>query len=156
MLRDRCPKIVDLALKWCKAKEAWINHVYDNWIWMYSSNRIRLEVTRSLLGYNKHPREFVFEDTILWDNFSIDEKKKWKDIVFWVSWFQKNHWPIQNAYDNSKKVGKDILSIKYEIMNNYLGFMFPTKKDTQKEREKKNKKINNLLDLLIDSFENRI
>ena len=29
MLRDRCPEVVNFALKWCKAKERWINHVYD-------------------------------------------------------------------------------------------------------------------------------
>ena len=156
MLRDRCPKVVDLALKWCKAKEAWLNHVYNNWIWIYSSNEERLKATRSLLGYDKNPRQFIFEDTIIWDNFSEDEEKRWKSIVRWVSWFQSKHKYIENAYFISKQSGKDILSIKYEIMNNYLDFMFPTKGDTQKERDHKNKKINELLDLLIDSFEKRI
>ena len=32
MLRDRCPKMVNYALKWRKAKEKWIDHVYSNFI----------------------------------------------------------------------------------------------------------------------------
>lgn len=158
MLRDRCPRVVSLALKWSKAKEEWLDHVYHNFIWILKDNKERLNATKTILGIDKKGKVHLkFEDTILWDNLSKDEKKKWKKIVFWVSWFKENHLLIQNnAYDVSKKLGKDILSIKYEIMNNYLGFMFPTKKDTQEEREKKNKEINELLDFLIDSFENRI
>lgn len=30
MLRDRMPLMLDLALRWCKAKERWINYAYDN------------------------------------------------------------------------------------------------------------------------------
>ena len=32
MLRDRMPSVLDLALRWCKAKNRWINYVYDNTI----------------------------------------------------------------------------------------------------------------------------
>ena len=50
MLRDRCPKVVNYALKWCKAKERWLNYVYDNQIWPLKSKKERLNQTKLILG----------------------------------------------------------------------------------------------------------
>ena len=156
MLRDRVPKVVNFALRWCKAKEAWLNHVYSNWIWIYKSNEERLKVTKTLLGLDKKPREFKFADTILWDNLSKDEEKRWKSIVSWVSWFQKEYQFVENEYSNSKKLGHDIMDIKRSIMLNHLYEWCPTAKDDAKTKKKKNKKLNEFVDFLIDCFEDRI
>ena len=156
MLRDRTPKIVIFALKWCKAQEAWLNHVYNNWIWLYKSNEERLSVTKKLLGLDKKPRQFVFKDTIMWDNFTQEEKNSWENVVSWVSWFQKNYAYIENAYSISKVKGKDIVDIKLEIMQNYLTEYCPTQKDRGKEKERKSIFVNKLCDFLINCFENRI
>ena len=156
MLRDRTPKIVIFALKWCKAQEKWLNHVYDNWIWIYASKKERLNATRRLLGLDKNPRKFIFEDTILWDNFSEEEEKQWKTIVGWVSWFQSCYAYIENTYNISKKVGKSIEDTKLEIMFNYLTAFCPTPEDNAKKRKRKNEYVNKLCDFLIDCFENRI
>ena len=156
MLRDRVPKVVNFALRWCKAKEAWLNHVYSNWIWIYKSNEERLKVTKTLLGLDKKPREFKFADTILWDNLSKDEEKRWKSIVSWVSWFQKEYQFIENEYSISMKNGYDIVDIKRGIMINHLYDMCPTAEDDAKTRKYKNKKINEFVDFLIDCFEDRI
>ena len=154
MLRDRCPKLVSLALKYCKVKEAWLDHVYKNFIWLYVSNEERLAATRRILGYHDNkPREFKFEDTILWDNLTPKERKKWKNVQSRVSWFQRVVPYIENEYEISKKSGADIVDIKYGIMLNWLYEMCPTKEDNDKTREKKNKEINNLVDLLINYFE---
>ena len=48
MLRDRVPLFVDLALKWCKAKEIWINHVYNNFINIYVDKDQRYHATSVL------------------------------------------------------------------------------------------------------------
>lgn len=155
MLRDRTPKVVIFALKWCKVTDAWLDHVYNNWIWIYKSNEERLKATRSLLGLDSK-EGFKFEDTILWDNFTEDETKRWKAIVTWVSWFSKNHAYIQNTYDISKKCGKNITEIKLKIISEHLKDFCPTNKDNQKERERKNIYVNKLCDFLINSFENLI
>lgn len=157
MLRDRTPKVVIYALKWCKATDAWLDHVYNNWIWMYSSKKDRLEVTRNLLGLRENkPQQFVFEDTIMRDNLNEEQKKRWNVICDWVSWFVKNHAYIENAYDISKKRGKNIIEVKTEIISNYLKDYCPTSEDGKKERERKNTYVNKLCDFLINSFENRI
>ena len=156
MLRDRTPKIVIYALQWCKVQEAWLDHVYSNWIWLYKSNEERLSVTKKLLGLDKKPRQFVFKDTIFWDNLTEEQKKSWEAIIKWVSWFQKNYAYIENAYNISKVKGKDIVSIKLELMQAYLSNFCPTSEDSGKERERKNVQVNKLCDYLINCFENRI
>ena len=158
MLRDRCPKVVNYALKWCKTKEAWLNHVYENWIWIYADKKIRLEATKNILGikkdvFGKSQMNFVFVDTILWDNLTDEEKQMWERISNWVSWFQKNYAYIENAYQISKQTGKSIERIKYEIIANYLLFMCPTKDDKKAVKEAKNKKVNEFADFLISCLE---
>ena len=156
MLRDRTPKIVIFALKWCKVTEAWLDHVYNNWIWLYKSNEERLGVTKKLLGLDKKPRHFVFKDTIFWDDFTTEQKESWEAVVEWVSWFQKNYAYIENAYNISKVKGKDIVDIKLEIMEAYLSDFCPTSEDSDKEQERKSAEVNKLCDFLINCFENRI
>lgn len=154
MLRDRTPKLVSFALKWCKVKEAWLDHVYKNWIWLYVSNKERLEATKRILGYtSNNKREFKFEDTIAWDSLSPDETSEWESVAKWVSWFQSTVPYIENEYNISKKKGVDIIDIKRSIMINHLYDYLPTKEDSEKTRKKKNLYVNTLTDYLIDCFE---
>ena len=155
MLRDRLPKLVDFAFKWCKVKESWLNHVYKNFIWLYSDNKERLAQTRLLLGYKKgKPREFKFEDTIDWDNLDQEETKHWTKVALWVSWFQKTVPLIEDEYKISKQKGTELIDLKRTIMLNWLSCYFPTTEDSAKERTRKNAYVNKLADYLIDCFEN--
>lgn len=156
MLRDRTPAVVIFALKWCKATNEWVDHAYKNFVKIYASKKERDNAVRILLGIDHDPRKFVFEDTIDWDNISNEEKSHWEYVTGWVSWFQSKHSYIQNAYEISKKVGKDIADIKLEIITKYLSIYCPTTKDSDKVRELKNKFVNALADFLIDTFENQI
>ena len=142
MLRDRCPKLVNYALKWCKAKEKWLDHVYNNWIWIYSSNEERYGAAKAILGIHGKKMQFNFVDTILWDNMSSEEKDYWTKVCGWVSWFQKEYQFIENEYSISMKNGYDIVDIKRGIMINHLYDMCPTAEDDAKTRKYKNKKIN--------------
>lgn len=157
MLRDRVPKFVSFALKWCKAKEAWLDHVYKNFIWIYTSKKERLAQTRRVLGItNPKVKNFIFADTIDWENLDREETAYWKNVASWVSWFQKTVPLIEEEYKISKQKGADIVDLKRIIMLNWLSAYFPTKEDSAEVRKKKNKFINNLVDYLIDCFENRI
>ncbi len=156
MLRDRLPRYVSDALKWCKVKEAWLDHVYKNFIWLYSSNEERLAQTRSVLGYKEHlPREFKFEDTIDWQNLDDAETKRWKEVQQWVSWFTTTVPCIEDDYISYKNKGLTTETIKYTLMLKWFKWLFPTTEDSAKTIEKKNKDINAILDYLIDCFENR-
>lgn len=151
MLRDRCPKVVGLALKYCKAKETWLDHVYKSWVWIYQSKKERLEATKNLLGSKSKP--FCFADTIDWENLSLDDKEYWTKISNWVSWFQNKYAYMQNAYSISKSKGYKIEDIKYELMLNHMLELCPSSQDDTKTKKKKSKTVNELADFLIDSFE---
>lgn len=169
MLRDRLPRYVSDALKWCKAKEAWLDHVYKNFIWLYKDNKERLAETRRVLGYHddtKLPREFKFEDTIDWKNLidaknvkqqdlTTDHAQYWLNVYRWVSWFTKTVPNIEDDYNSLKKKGFVIATIKQTLMLKWFKWLFPTTEDSAKTIEKKNKDINAILDYLIDCFENR-
>ena len=158
MLRDRLPRYVSDALKWCKAKEAWLDHVYVNFIWLFRDKEGRRNCTRIILGYKddpKLPREFKFEDTIDWDNLDNDETKRWKEVQQWVSWFTTTVPCIEDDYNSLKNKGKTTLEIKQTLMTKWFSWLFPTKEDDAKTVKKKNKDINSILDYLIDCFENR-
>ena len=167
MLRDRLPKLVDFGLKWVKAKEVWLDHVYKNFIWVYASKKERLAESRRVLGYKEdgQPREFKFADTIDWGNLIKDDSielkdatpehvKYWENVVNSVSWFQKTVPLIEDEYKISKMKGADIIDLKRTIMLNWLSDLFPTTEDDAKERERKNAYVNKLADYLIDCFEN--
>lgn len=151
MLRDRCPKVVSLALKYCKAKEAWLNHAYKSWIWIYQSKNERLKATKQLLGNKSKP--FCFADTIDWENLNLEEKCYWMTISRWVSWFQNKYAYIENAYSISKGKGYSIEDIKYELMLSYMLEMCPNSEDNAETKQRKNKQVNELADFLIASFE---
>lgn len=104
MLRDRVPLLVNLALKWCKAKECWINHVYDNFVNIYVDKEQRYEATRIVLGLSGKYRNFEFNKTIAWDNLTDEETKSWKTVENWVNWFQNCAMDIKEEYEQYKYV----------------------------------------------------
>lgn len=156
MLRDRCPKVVDYALKWQKAKERWINHAYTNFIKFYCDKKERNHATRIVLGIAKYYRNFEFDKSIDWDNLTPEDKIYWERISSWVNWFMKKYAYIENAYKISRDAGKDDFAIKVEIINGYLSALLPKKEETDEEKIAKYEYVDNLVDFLIKCFEGRI
>lgn len=120
MLRDRLPKTVDIALKWCKAKERWINHTYDNFIGIFSENKEKDNATKVILGISTRYKSFDFHKTIMWDNMTALEISYWKNVESWVNWFRTNYIYIQNEVNNSLVLGIEIDVIKQKIKKNFL------------------------------------
>ncbi len=55
------PLMLDLALRWCKAKERWIDYVYDNIIKKYPKEK-RLIVVKQVLGIKQRwKRQEIFD-----------------------------------------------------------------------------------------------
>ena len=120
MLRDRVPLTVDLALKWCKAKQRWIDHTYDSFINIYKDKKERKNSTRIILGISKHEHQMNFHKSIDWDQLTKDEKDYWNIVERWVNWFKQIYSYISNDYDTSLVIGKDINTFKSEIISKYL------------------------------------
>jgi hypothetical protein len=156
MLRDRCPKVVDYALKWQKAKERWIDHAYVNFIKLYVDSNERKHATRIILGIAKFYRNFEFDKSIDWDNLTPEDKEYWKRISSWVKWFSMKYAYMENAYKISRNNGKDEISIKIELINGYLSSLLPTEDMSEEVKQAKYQYVDNLVDFLIKCFENRI
>lgn len=110
MLRDRVPVVIDLALRWCKAKTKWIDHVYSRFINIYCLKEERYEATRIVLGISGKYRNFDFAKTIDWENLDDDEGEYWSTIQGWVDWFRNRHAAIEqdikDQLSNAQIIGK--------------------------------------------------
>ena len=169
MLRDRCPKIVNYALKWQKAKEKWIEHTYSYFVkivgeerdmddnaLIHSAKENKKIVVRQILGivHGKTTR-FDFDKSIDWDNLTDEETIFWKRVSTWVKWFSTNYAYMENAYEISKKTGKTELEAKVEIINNYLSFLMPDNNADKEVKEAKYTYIDNLVNFLVRCFDGK-
>lgn len=166
MLRDRCPKVVDYALKWQKAKDKWVEHTYCHFIKIIGNKydtqnkliqkapAVKKEIAYAILGIVKgKPKNFIFDKSIDWDNLTDEECKYWKRISSWVTWFGKEYSYIQNEYEISKQAGKDDMTIRVNIINNYLSALMPTDNASEEEKQAKYKYIDRFVEYLIKCFE---
>lgn len=152
MLRDRCPTIINYALKWQKAKERWINHAYHNFISIFCSKEERNRVTRIILGIAKNNRDFEFKKSIDWDNLSTKEKEYWERVLSWIDWFDENYSVIKTEYQSSLDSGIDEFTIKVNIINSHLSELLPDVNADEEEKQAKYKYVDKLVDYLIQCF----
>ena len=61
MLRDRMPQMLDLALRWCKAKQRWIDYVYGNYVKRYPQNKRSVAVKTVLGVKQKYKRQEIYD-----------------------------------------------------------------------------------------------
>ena len=152
MLRDRCPTVVNYALKWQKAKERWIDHAYVNFIKFYCDNNERKHVTRIILGIAKFYRNFEFDKSIDWDNLTPEETVYWKRVSSWVRWFMEEYMWIEETYNTYKQRGWDEFDIKVKLISTHLSALLPSKTASEEERIAKYRYVDNLADFLIKCF----
>lgn len=144
MLRDRMPFVIDLALRWCKAKTAYIDYLYDNYISKVPQER-RSNLVKELLGIKRAyykddiigtfrlfgmkqvkdiPNDMLylsFGDTIDWAKLALgdpDVFKYWRLVDSWVKWFKENYLYIENTYKISM-LNNDEEVVKETIMIRY-------------------------------------
>jgi hypothetical protein len=149
MLRDRMPEMLDLALRYCKAKNRWIDYVYDNMIKREPQNK-RSNAVKTILGIKQqYKRQYIydqiryselkkitkeqvqnipkselymkFNETINWEKLSCDSSmyNYWKDVSEWVDWFSKSYIPIKDTYDHAKSWNMEDKIIIPILMNKY-------------------------------------
>lgn len=105
MLRDRIPVYADIALKWCKTKERWINIVYRDTISVFADKNDRYDITKTVLGLKSKDKVFNFDDTIYWDALSENEREILKVASSWVNWFKHYFVFIENDYKVNLSLG---------------------------------------------------
>ena len=147
MLRDRCPTVVNYALKWQKAKERWINHTYRSFIRIFVSKQERSRVTHLIIRNIDN-----FKESIDWDNLLPEEDTYWKRVLSWIDWFKDNYSEIKTEYVSSLDDGVDEFTIKVKIINNYLSDLLPDKDAKEEEKQAKYEYVDKLVDYLIACF----
>lgn len=120
MLRDRIPVYADIALKWCKTKERWINIVYRDTISVFADKNDRYDITKTVLGLKSKDKMFNFDDTVYWDALSEDEYKILKVASSWVKWFKYYFAFIENEYKIDLSLGYSEEKIISELCSGLL------------------------------------
>lgn len=120
MLRDRIPVYADIALKWCKAKERWINIVYRDTISVFADKNDRYDITKTILGLKSKDKIFNFDDTIYWDALSEEEHEILKVASSWVKWFKYYFAFIENEYKIDLSLGYSEERIISELCSGLL------------------------------------
>lgn len=121
MVRNRVPKVVDFALKWCKAKNRWIEHVYEHFINIYVDKDERKRATHAVLGLHKgKPINFDFHKSIFWDHFDAtdDEVEYWEYVESWVDWFRSYFIYMNDVYMNSESEEECKNKLKTSFLKN--------------------------------------
>ncbi len=133
MLRDRIPSTIDIALKFCKAKQRWVDYVYDEFIHPYTNNSDKSFTVKHILGEtcrtDKHGNKHIvyhvdFHHSINWDELSPSYVQYWQWVETWVLWLQKNLLYIQNNIESLRDLGyteEQITSILTDQYSSALG-----------------------------------
>lgn len=140
---------MDLALKYCKAKEEWINHCYNNFIRVVPQSE-RSVTVKEMLGISKKPgckklltqddyimmalygykrKEiptqehstlyYTFKETIDWEELDPSEVDFWNGVCNVVNWFSKMYTYIESDYRISVNIGKSKDDIRKELKTRY-------------------------------------
>lgn len=144
MLRDRMPKTWSLALKYCKAKDRWIDYIYETWLKKLPKHK-RGNMIKLLYGIkqvyiplsefkciaatynvpkNRIPSQSIryrmeFHNTIAWEVLNEQEVTYWKSIESWVKWFVVSYAYIENHYSISLELGRAESEIEASLMNKF-------------------------------------
>lgn len=144
MIRDRCPYVVNLALKWCTefgrlsnkengenykyaVKTRWIDRVYKENAAIHTKKDDKNSSLRKALGIHKGKQDFNFADSVnlegLNNTWELGEKKFWIWVNSWVIWFEANYAYIENAYKISGGLNdrwKQIVITKASFLDGYI------------------------------------
>lgn len=147
MIRDRCPYVVNLALKWCTefgrlsnkengenykyaVKSRWIERVYQENVAIHTTKDEKNSSLRKALGIHRGKQEFNFASSINLESINktweSGERKFWIWVNSWVVWFQENYKYIYNVYNlpgNYRTYGehwKQLVRTKANFLDGYL------------------------------------
>lgn len=146
MIRDRCPYVVNLALKWCtefgrlanqevesskrfafKVKTRWIERVYQENVAIYTTKDEKEASLHKALGIHNGKQTFNFADSINLESINKlwcqEEKNFWIWVNSWVIWFVENYAYIHNAYKISGSYSdnwKQLVKAKASYLDGYF------------------------------------
>ena len=160
MIRDRCPYVVSLALKWCtefgrlanqevepsrrfafKVKTRWIERVYQENVAIYTTKDEKISSLHKALGIKDGKQKFNFADSINLESinkiWSKPEKNFWVWVNSWVIWFATNYKYVENTYkisggfnDNWKQIVRNKTSYLDGYLDDFIEYLERTFKQS--------------------------
>lgn len=121
MLSDRMSFVLNAALQMCKAKTRWIDHVYYNFVNIYTDRKEKSSTVKCIMGLNKRYKNFDFHKTINWDDLNDQLYTFWQNVEGWYTWLSKTNLAIYEVYNNLSREGTDeneiisILAKRYKV-----------------------------------------
>ena len=112
MISARVPKVWDMAIRWCKCRQRWIDRVYDKHLKALNNNCMaskeannnkKSEIVKNILN----PKKTKFEDTIRYDQmvqYNEEEQEFWKPVIAWVHFFAEKY-PYWENFVNVRSRG---------------------------------------------------
>ena len=113
-IRNRCPRTVDLALKWCKAKDNWVEYIYETYFSFLKDNKSKNDQLDGIF------KQFDFAKNIEWKTLDKPELYYWSQVTDWIEWFTKTLLPISETYKDLCAKELDAQYIEVLITKRYL------------------------------------
>ena len=113
MISDNIPKTWDIALRWCKCRQKYIERVYRNYVAIYKNDVMHTLAQKKKLIENgihraTNPKN-AFSDSLELDKLRNEKDLQlltyWEGVVDWVVWFSSNTLYIKNDADFYSKKG---------------------------------------------------
>jgi len=102
MLRDRMPKMLDLALRHCKAKQRWIDYVYENFVKRCQREK-RSTVVKKLLGIKQqYKRQEIYDNLryVEFKNVTMEQINSIPKSALYMSFSETINWQKLSVEDH--------------------------------------------------------
>ena len=128
LISDRIPATWDMALRWCKCRQRYIERIYNIGIRPLNTDVMHTRKQKDDLKLEYVNRTFntkktKFVDTLeldrLFKDKTLEDYYSWKAIADWVDWFVKNIPYINNSISIDRNVGVPDEEIKQSLINKY-------------------------------------
>lgn len=132
MISDNIPKTWDIALRWCKCRQYWIDTAYNIYVGRFNNDyrkpneikRLKAEAVKQLTHQQKiNGKHMKFEDTVNLGNLLIEDDglyEYWKVISGWIKFFEKNYAYIKSSATIQMECkGSSVDEVAYYINRKY-------------------------------------
>lgn len=128
LISDRIPATWDVALRWCKCRQRYIERIYDLGVKPYNtdvmhSRKQKDDLKLEYVNRTLNAKRTKFIDTLELDRLlrpeTVEEHDSWKKVADWVNWFTVKTPYIMNSISIDRGLGVPDEDITKSLMDKY-------------------------------------
>lgn len=128
LISDRIPATWDVALRWCKCRQRYIERIYDLGVKPYNtdvmhSRKQKDDLKLEYVNHTLNAKKTKFIDTLELDRLfkpeTLEDYYSWKKVADWVSWFTVKTPYITNSISIDRGLGVHDEDITKSLMDKY-------------------------------------